>query len=172
MADSHSPPTFNHPLWQRCIPPANCFSVTQESVKGTEQKNLTMEIINSHCSKMDQILIYCRSMGPNLTQTHPTWMVACVAFHQGQEIGQWTMVLGQNSSARDTAFQAVAVATDLAKDLLATSPSHSVMLFTADHFVLSYCQVTNHHDNATTCRAICNTAANILSTHPNTSLSI
>jgi hypothetical protein len=83
MADSHSLPTFNHPPWWRCLPPANCFSVSQESVKGAEQKNLATEVINSHCSKMDQIIIYCRSMGPNPTQSHPTWMVASVAFCQG-----------------------------------------------------------------------------------------
>jgi hypothetical protein len=146
--------------------------VSQHVCKGGERKSLAKEIITSHHSNRDQILIYCRSLGPNPTLTHPTWTAVCVAFRQGQEIGHQVSILGQNASTRDAAFQAVANAADLAKDTLAGSPSSSVTILTADHFVLPYCQITDHHDNATACRAICDTAATILSTHPTTTLSI
>jgi hypothetical protein len=113
-------------------------------------------------------------MGPNPTLTHPTWTAVCVAFRHNREVGHRATVLGQNASARDAAFQAVADAADLAKDLLAgsPSPSPSVKIFTTDHYVLPYCQVTDCHNNAKTCRAICDTAADILSTYPAMTLSI
>jgi hypothetical protein len=94
------------------------------------------------------------------------WTAACVAFRRGQEVGQRVTVLGQNASARDAAFRAVADAADLARELLAGSPSPSVSLLTADHFVLPYCQVTDRHDNAEACKAICDTISDLLATHP------
>jgi hypothetical protein len=61
----------------------------------------------------------------------------------------------------------------LAKDLLvgSSSPS-SISILTADHLVLSYCQITDHHNNATTCRTICDLVSAILATHTTTTLSI
>jgi hypothetical protein len=81
-------------------------------------------------------------------------------------------VLGQNASARDAAFCVVADAVALAKDLLANSPSSSVSVLTADLYVLPYCQVIDRHDNAMACKAICDSAATILFTHPDTVLAI
>jgi hypothetical protein len=171
-ADSWNPPTFEHPLWQKCLPPTNCFQVLQEYPKGEEQKNLINKIRRSHHSKTGQLLIYCRSLGPNPMQTLPTWTVVCIAFKQGQEVGHHSTMLGQNTSAREAAFQAVADAATLAKDILVNSPSTSVTLLMADHFILPYCQITDHHDNAMTCRTICNTTATILDTYTSTSLSM
>jgi hypothetical protein len=66
----------------------------------------------------------------------------------------------------------VADATDLANGLLARSASPSVIIFSADHFILPFCQITNRHNNAMACKAICDSTAHILSTHPDTTLSI
>ena len=111
-------------------------------------------------------------MGPNPTQTLPTWTAVCIAYKRDQEIDRRTTVVGQNASSREAGFRAVADATALAKDLLGIFPSSSVMIFTADHFVLPYCQITDRHDNASACRAICNSTAAILDTHTNTTLSL
>jgi hypothetical protein len=81
-------------------------------------------------------------------------------------VGHQATVLGQNSSARDAAFRAVADAASLARDLLAGSPSPSISILSADHFVLPYCQVTDRHDNADSCKAICDTIMDLLATHP------
>jgi hypothetical protein len=171
-ADSQNPPTFNHPPWCRCFPPPNHFLVPQEFFKGEEQKKQIKEITNSHCSKTDQVLIYCRSLGPNPTQTQPMWTAACMAFRQGQEVGHQATVLGQNASAREAAFHAVADAAVLARNLLTNSSSPSITLLTADQYVIPYCQVTDCHNNTTTCRAICNTMSSILAMHPDMILSI
>jgi hypothetical protein len=80
--------------------------------------------------------------------------------------------LGQNAAARDTVFHALADATELVKDLLAGSVLRSVTVFSADHHVLPYCQITDRHDNTEVCRAICDMAADILLTHQTTNLSI
>jgi hypothetical protein len=95
-----------------------------------------------------------------------------VAYHQGQEVGHRTSVPGQNASARDTAFQALADAASLAKDLLvgSSSPS-SILILTADHLVLPYCQITDCHNNAMTCRTICDSVSAIAA-HTTTTLSI
>jgi hypothetical protein len=42
----------------------------------------------------------------------------------------------------------------------------------ADYYVLSYYQIMDHHDNAETCRAICDTMVSILDTHTDMTLSI
>jgi hypothetical protein len=43
---------------------------------------------------------------------------------------------------------------------------------TADQYVIPYCQVTDRHNNATTCRAICDIVSSILAMHPDMTLSI
>jgi hypothetical protein len=68
--------------------------------------------------------------------------------------------------------EVVADATTLAEDILANAPSTSITILTADHCVLPYCQITERHDNATACRAICDTVGAILTTHTNMNLSI
>jgi hypothetical protein len=172
-ADSHRPPMLDLPPWRRCLPLANCFTVSQTIHKGKEWKKLINSIIKSHHDGTDHLLLYCRAMGPNPTQTQPTWTAACVAYCQGQEVGHQTSVPGQNASARDTAFQALADTACLAKDLLvgSSSPS-SISILTADHLVLPYCQITDHHNNTMTCRTICNLVSAILATHTTTILSI
>jgi hypothetical protein len=117
-------------------------------------------------------MIYCRSLGPNPTQTLPTWTVVCVAFRQGHKVRHHSTILGQNASAREAAFQALVDATALVEDIVANSPSTSITLLMADHFVLPYCQITDCHDNAATCRAICDTVGTILTTHTNMKFSI
>jgi hypothetical protein len=87
-------------------------------------------------------------------------------------VGQQVTVLGQNAAVRDTAFHALANATELVKDLLAGSVSCLVTIFSADHHVLPYCQITDRHDNTEVCRVICDTAVDILLTHQTTNLSI
>jgi hypothetical protein len=165
-ADSRRPPDFNHPPWRRCQPPPARFTVSQLVCKGDERKKLISSIVNTHYDKSDKVLIYCRALSPNPTRTHPMWTAACVAFRRGQEVGHRVTVLGQNASARDAAFHAVADAADLTRDLLADSPSPSVSILTADHIVLPYCQVTDRHDNAEACKAICDTISDLLATHP------
>jgi hypothetical protein len=167
--DSRRPPTFDNPPWRRCLPPPNRF---EKFYKGKDRKKLVEEITKSHHSRADQLLIYCRSLGPNPTQTLPMWTAACVAFQQNQEVGHRVTLLGQNASARDAAFHAVSDGAGLAKDLLAGSPSPSVTILSTDHFVLPYFQITDRHDNAVACRAICDTVAATLSTHPTAALSI
>jgi hypothetical protein len=171
-ADSQNPPSFDHPPWHRCFPPPNHFLVPQEFFKGEVWKKWIKEITNSHHSKMDQVVIYCRSLGPNPTQMQPMWTAACVAFRQGQEVGHQATVLGQNALAREVAFHAVVDAAVLARNLLMNSLSPSITLLTANQYVIPYCQVTDHHDNTTTCRAICDTVLLILAMHPDTTLSI
>jgi hypothetical protein len=78
--DCRIPPTFEHPPWRSCLPPANRFTVMQESLKGEARKTWIKELIKSHHSKKDQLLVYCRSMGPNPTQTLPMWTAVCTAF--------------------------------------------------------------------------------------------
>ena len=170
--ESRKPLSFDQPPRHRSHPPADRFSVSQAYFKGEEQKKHAKEIIDSHHSKKDQLLIYCRSMGPNLMQTLPTWTVVCIAYKCDQEIDRRITVVGQNASSREAGFCTVADTTALAKDLLGIFPSSSVMIFTADHFVLPYCQITDRHDNARACRAICDSTAAILDTHINTTLSL
>jgi hypothetical protein len=79
-ADSRRPPTLD-------LPPANHFTVSQTIHKGEERKKLINSIIKSHRDGTDHLLLYCRAMGPNPTQTQPTWTAACVAYRQGQEVG-------------------------------------------------------------------------------------
>jgi hypothetical protein len=50
--------------------------------------------------------------------------------------------------------------------------SSSVMILTTDHYILPYCQITDHHDNAEACRAICDSVAVILDTHMSMTLSL
>ena len=114
---------------------------------------------------MDQLLVYCRALGPNPTWTHPIWTATCVAYHHGREVGHWVTIVGQNVSARDMAFQVVMDAAGLARDVLAGSPSASVSLFSADHLVLPYCQVTDRHNNVKACSTTCDTISDMLSTH-------
>jgi hypothetical protein len=82
------------------------------------------------------------------------------------------MVVSQNASSREAGFHTVTDATALAKDLLGIFPSSSVMILTTDHYILPYCQITDCHDNAEACRAICNSVAAILDTHMSTMLSL
>jgi hypothetical protein len=144
----------------------------QESLKGKAWKTQIKELIKSHHSKKDQLLVYCRLMGPNPTQTLPMWTAVCMAFQHSQEVGSKVMVLGQNASARDAAFCTVADAVALAKDLLAISPSSSISVLTADLYILPYCQVIDCHNNTMACKVICDSAAAILFMHPNTVLAI
>jgi hypothetical protein len=91
----------------------------------------------------------------------------CIAFKQGCKVRHHSTILGQNASAREVAFQALADATTLVEDIMANSPSTSITLLMADHFILPYCQITDCHNNAATCRAICDTIGTILTTHTN-----
>jgi hypothetical protein len=101
------------------------------------------------------------------------WTAVCTAFQHSQEISLKAMVLGQNALARDAAFQVVADAASLTKGLLVESISPpTITIFTADQYVLPYCQITDCHNNATACKAICNSVASILFMHPNTMLAI
>jgi hypothetical protein len=62
--------------------------------------------------------------------------------------------------------------TTLARDMLTTSPAPSVVIYTADHFVIPWCQTTDRHENVKACRAVCNTIAEVLFTHAEVVLSI
>jgi hypothetical protein len=73
---------------------------------------------------------------------------------------------------RDATFQALVDAATLTRNLLITSPKSSVIIYTADHFAIPWCQATDRHDNAKACRMVCDTIANILFTHANTAVSI
>jgi hypothetical protein len=70
------------------------------------------------------------------------------------------------------AFHTVAIAATLAKNLLPTFPSSSVIILMADQYVLSYCQITDHHNNTKAYRAICDSMASILDTHTDMTLFI
>jgi hypothetical protein len=95
-----------------------------------------------------------------------------VAFFEGQEIGHRSLVLGHNAKTWDAAFQALVLAADLAKDTLPNFPSLFVSIFTADPVVLSYCQITERHDNAASCQALYDLIASTLFAHPDISISL
>jgi hypothetical protein len=63
-------------------------------------------------------------------------------------------------------------ATTLARNLLNNFPFSSVIIYTADHFVIPWCQTTDRHENAKACRAVCDTIADLLFTHEEASVSI
>jgi hypothetical protein len=169
---SRAPPCFDHPPWRRCTPPTERFTITHNPCKGEERKRLFMTIKNLHHNQSGPLLVYCRGAGPNPTQAKPMWTGVAVAFRKGIEIGAQHSVIGHHASHRDAAFQALVDATTLAKNLLTTSPSSSIIIYTADHFVIPWCQTTDRHDNAKACRAVCDTIADILFTHGDTTLSI
>jgi hypothetical protein len=73
---------------------------------------------------------------------------------------------------QDAAFQALALAMELAKDSLPIFPSRSVAIYTADTQILSYCRITDRHDNAEACQVVCSTIASTLLLHPDTSISL
>jgi hypothetical protein len=64
------------------------------------------------------------------------------------------------------------LAAELAKLTLASSPSLSVLIYTADHLVLPYCQITDRHDNAAACRTVCSFITDSLVSHPDTSITL
>jgi hypothetical protein len=170
--ESRSPPCFDHPPWRRCTPPTERFSTTHNPCRGEERSRTLAEIRRLHQARPGPLLIYCRGAGPNPTHTSPQWTGAAVAFWNGTEIGHLASVIGQHASHRDAAFQALVEATTLAKNLLITFPLASVIIYTADHFIIPWCQTTDRHENAKACRAVCNTVADILFTHEATTISI
>ena len=170
--ESRLPPCFDHPPWRRCTPPTERFSVTHNPCKGDERKRLLTTIKNTHANQSGPLLVYCRGAGPNPRQTSPVWTGAAVAFWKGTEVGSHSTVIGQQAAHRDAAFQALVDAATLTRNLLIISPASSVTIYTADQFVIPWCQTTDRHDNAKACRAVCNTIADILFTHVNTTLSI
>jgi hypothetical protein len=95
-----------------------------------------------------------------------------VAYWKGTEVGSQASVIGHHTSHRDAAFQALVDATLLTKTILTTSPASSIIIYTTDHFVISWCQTTDRHDNTAACRAVCNTVAEILFAHVCTTVSI
>jgi hypothetical protein len=78
------------------------------------------------------------------------------------------LYLNKNS----TKFCILVEAVELARDLLNTSPSPSVYLYTADHHIIPWYQTTDRHDNATTCKMVCDIVSEILFSHPTTSIFI
>jgi hypothetical protein len=72
------------------------------------------------------------------------------------------MVIGTHTSHRDATFQALVDTTILAKNLLITSPTSFIIIHTADHFTIPWCQTMDRHDNVKACRAVCNTIADTL----------
>jgi ribonuclease HI len=167
-----STPSFDHPPWRRCTPPPERFSITHNPCRGEDRKRLLYSIKNLQQSQSDTMLIYCRGTGPNPNHTAPQWTGAAIAYRRGVEIGSQATVIGQHASHRDAAFQALVDATTLARDMLTTSPAPSVVIYTADHFVIPWCQTTDRHENAKACRAVCNTIAEVLFTHAEVVLSI
>jgi hypothetical protein len=170
--ESRTPPGLDHPPWRRCTPPAERFSITHNPCKGEARKTLFNSIKSLHRSQGDPLIIYCRAAGPNPTQTRPQWTGAAVAFRKGREMGTQATVLGQHASHRDAAFQALVDATKLAKDRIITSPARSLIIFTADQFVIPWCQTTDRHDNANACKAVCNNIADILFALPESTVAI
>jgi hypothetical protein len=129
-------------------------------------------IQNMHQSQADQLIIYCRGTGPNPTLTHPLWTGVAVTFRKGREVGSQATTLDMNASHRDAAFCMLVDATELAKDMLVTSPTSSVIIYTANHQVIPWCLITDRHNNALACRKINEMLATILFNHPNTTVSI
>jgi hypothetical protein len=84
--ESRKLPSFEQPLQHRSHPPADRFLVSQAFFKGEEWKKHAKGTIDSHHSKKDQLIIYCRLMGPNPMQTLPTWTAVCIAYKRDQEI--------------------------------------------------------------------------------------
>jgi hypothetical protein len=57
--------------------------------------------------------------------------------------------------------------------LLLTSHVQSVLImYTVDHHIISWCQITDRRDNAAAYKVVCDTIADILFPHPATSVSI
>jgi hypothetical protein len=54
--------------------------VTPTLLKGKDRKQLTNSIIKFHYDRADQLLVYCRVLGPNPMQTLPTWTAAAVGY--------------------------------------------------------------------------------------------
>jgi hypothetical protein len=104
--------------------------------------------------------------------THPLWTGAAVVFRKGREVGSQATTLGTNTSHRDTAFCMLVDATELAKDVLITSLTSSVIIYTTDHQVIPWCLISDRHNNALACRRINKTLTTILFNHPNTTVSI
>jgi hypothetical protein len=63
-------------------------------------------------------------------------------------------------------------AVELAKDLLTTSTTNSVIIYTADHQIIPWCLTTDRHDNAAACKAVCELISTILFDHPGTTISV
>jgi hypothetical protein len=76
------------------------------------------------------------------------------------------------ASHRDIAFHTLADATKLAKNILDTDLSNSVIIYMANHQIILWCLTTDRHDNALMCRMIRETLSTILFNHPNTNISI
>ena len=83
-----------------------------------------------------------------------------------------TIALGHHTSHRDAVFQVLVDIATLTKTTITTFSTSSVIIYTADYFVIPWCQTMDRHDNALACRAICNLVAEILFVHTNTTLSI
>jgi hypothetical protein len=77
-----------------------------------------------------------------------------------------------NTSHKNAAFHALAVAAELTRVLLTASLVDSVIIYTADHQIILWCLITDRHDDALACRAISKMLMNILFDHPYTTVSI
>jgi hypothetical protein len=170
--ESRAPPCLDHPPWRRCSPPPDRLTIRHNPCTGEARKQLLNAIRTIHHNQEDRLLVYCRGSGPNPTQTHPVWTGTVVAFRRGREVGSQATPLGTNASLRDASFRALVDAAELAKSLLAASPTSSVTIYTADHQIIPWLLTTDRHDNASACRTVCEVLATTLFDNPTSTVSI